>query len=65
MPRMYIDCRDMPSEMGCTVAIAADSEDEVVEAATQHAIAVHQHEDSPELRDGIRQGLKDLAGAVA
>jgi hypothetical protein len=35
-----------------------------VEAAVQHAVAVHSHEDTPELRDGIRSGIKDLEGAV-
>jgi predicted small metal-binding protein len=64
MARKYIDCREMPSESNCTVAIAADSEDELMEAAVQHAVAVHGHEDSSELRDGIRQGLKDLEEAV-
>ncbi len=64
MARKYVDCREMPSESNCTVAIAADSEDEVLEAAVQHAVAVHSHEDSSELRDGIRQGIKDLEGAV-
>ena len=39
MARKYIDCREVPSEMNCTVAIAADSEDELVEAAVQHAMA--------------------------
>ncbi len=51
--------------MNCTVAIAADSEDELVEAAVQHAMAVHSHEDTPELRDMVRQGVKDMEGAVA
>lgn len=64
MPRKYIDCRELPSESNCTVAIAADSEDEVVEAAVQHAMAVHGHEDSSALRDGLRQGIKDLEGGV-
>lgn len=64
MARKFIDCREMPSESNCTVAIAADSEDELVEAAVQHAVAVHSHEDNQELRDGIRQGVKDLEGAV-
>ena len=36
MSRKYIDCRDFPSESGCTVAISADSEDELVEAAAHH-----------------------------
>ena len=64
MARKYIDCREVPSEMNCTVAIAADSEDELVEAAVQHAVAVHSHEDTPELRDMVRQGIKDTEGAV-
>lgn len=64
MARKYIDCREVPSEMNCTVAIAADSDDELVEAAVQHAVAVHSHEDTPELRDMVRQGIKDTEGAV-
>ena len=59
MARKYIDCRDVPSELNCTVGIAADSEDELIEAAVQHAVAVHSHEDSPELRSMIRQGIKE------
>jgi len=58
MDRKYIDCREFPSESGCTVAISADSEDEVVNAAAQHAVQVHGHEDSPELRAQLRQGVK-------
>jgi len=64
MARKYIDCREVPSEMNCTVAIAADSEDELVEAAVQHAVAVHSHEDTAELRDMVRQGIKELEAAV-
>jgi len=64
MARKYIDCRESPSVMNCTVAIAADSEDELIEAAVQHAVAVHSHEDTPELRDMVRQGMKDTEGAV-
>jgi predicted small metal-binding protein len=65
MARKFVDCRESPSVMNCTVAIAADSEDELVEAAVQHAVAVHSHEDTPELRDMVRQGMKDMEGAVA
>jgi predicted small metal-binding protein len=57
--RKYIDCREMPSEMNCTIAIAADSEKEVVDAAVQHAVAVHGHKDTPELRAAIRKGIHD------
>jgi predicted small metal-binding protein len=50
MSRQYIDCREVPSDTNCSVAIAADSESELLEAAIQHAVAVHGHEDTPELR---------------
>ena len=59
MGRKYVDCREMPSESNCTIAISADSEDEVVEAAAQHAVAVHGHEDTPEFREQIRGGVHD------
>ena len=58
MQRKFIDCRAFPSEMNCTVAISADSEDELLEAAIQHAVAVHKHTDSPELRDMIRHAMR-------
>lgn len=64
MTRKYVDCREVPSDTGCTVGIAADSEDEVLDAAVQHAVAVHAHEDSPELRAMIRQTIKDTDAAV-
>ena len=64
MARKYVDCREVPSEMNCTVGIAADSEDELIEAAVQHAVAVHSHEDSQELRDMIRQGIKETEAAA-
>ena len=53
MARMAIDCRDYPSEMNCTVAISADTKKELVDAAVQHAVAVHGHKDSPQLREQI------------
>jgi predicted small metal-binding protein len=59
MGRKFIDCRQFPSEMNCTVAISADSEAELIAAAVQHAVAVHQHQDTPELRDQIRELIKD------
>lgn len=61
MPRKYIDCRAYPSEMKCTVALSADSEQELLEAAVQHAVAVHQHRDTPELRKQLKSMLKDGA----
>ena len=63
MARKFIDCREYPSEMNCTIAISADSADEVVEAATQHAVSVHRHADSPELRATLRSAVKEGAPA--
>jgi predicted small metal-binding protein len=59
MARRFVDCRETPSDMNCTVAISADSEEEVLEAAVQHAISVHGHEDGPELRDMVRSGIRE------
>jgi predicted small metal-binding protein len=59
MSRKYIDCRQFPSEMKCTVAISADSEKELLDAAVQHAVTVHKHQDSPELRGQLRTMFKD------
>ncbi|WP_329570076.1 DUF1059 domain-containing protein [Kitasatospora sp. NBC_01266] len=56
--RKVVDCRDFPSETNCSLAISGE-EEEVVRAATEHAVSVHGHTDSPELRDQIRAGLKD------
>ncbi|WP_456737860.1 MULTISPECIES: DUF1059 domain-containing protein [unclassified Bradyrhizobium] len=58
MARMFVDCRDYPSEMNCTVAISADSKKELLEAAVQHATAVHGHQDSPELRHELAKMIK-------
>ena len=58
MARKYIDCRDYPSEMNCTLALSANSEDELLEAAVQHAVSVHGHADSAEFRQQLRQLFK-------
>jgi predicted small metal-binding protein len=64
MARKYVDCREVPSEMNCTVGIAADSEEELLEAAVQHAVAVHAHDDTLELRAMIRQSIKETEAAA-
>ena len=58
MARMVVDCRDFPSEMNCTVAISADTKKELVDAAAQHAVAVHGHQDSPQLREQLAKMIK-------
>ena len=59
MGRKIADCRDFPSENGCTLTISGE-EDEVVTAATQHAVSAHGHEDTDEVRSWLRQNLNGL-----
>ena len=58
MGRKIADCRDFPSESGCTLTIAGE-EDEVLDAAIKHAMSKHGHEDTAELRAWMRDNLKD------
>ncbi len=58
MSRQYIDCREFPSDMNCSVALSADSDKELLEAAVQHAVAVHGHTDTPELRKQLASMFK-------
>lgn len=59
MTRKFIDCRNYPSEMNCSIAISADTEQELIEAAVQHAVAVYGHQDTPELRQEIKQIIQE------
>ncbi|MGF6330291.1 putative small metal-binding protein [Pseudomonas sp. BS3782 TE3695] len=59
MARKYIDCREFPSDSKCSVALCADSENELLEAAAQHAVSVHKHTDSPELRAQLKTMFHD------
>ena len=58
MSRQYIDCREFPSTMNCSVALSADNQQELLEAAVQHAVAVHGHADTPELRQQLTTMFK-------
>jgi predicted small metal-binding protein len=59
MGRKYIDCREFPSDIKCTVSIAADNEEELLEAVVQHGVKVHGYENTPEFREEIRKGFKE------
>lgn len=56
--RKVADCREFPSENNCSLTISG-TEEEVMAAATEHAVSAHGHTDSPELREQIRGMLKD------
>jgi predicted small metal-binding protein len=58
--RKSIDCRDHPSEKNCSLRISG-TEQEVLDAAVQHAVAAHGHKNSPELREQLKSMLKDAS----
>src|SRR5690606_35260448 len=60
LTRKFMECRELPSERRCSVAIAADDDVELLEAAVQHAVAVHQERDTPELRREIKRHCHDI-----
>ena len=57
MARVMADCRRWPSESDCSLTIIGE-EEEVVRAAAEHAASVHGHEDTPEMREQVRQFLE-------
>jgi len=63
MGRLMADCRRFPSESNCSLVIIGE-EDEVVEAAAQHAVSVHGHENTPELRDQVHEVLEPAEAYV-
>ncbi|MFE2556489.1 DUF1059 domain-containing protein [Streptomyces sp. NPDC059352] len=58
MARKATDCRDAPSVSGCSLYISGE-EEEVLRAAAEHMVSVHEHTDTPELREEVRASLKD------
>jgi predicted small metal-binding protein len=63
MSRKYIDCRDVPSESNCDLAMSG-SEEHILQAAVTHAVTAHGHQDTPELREHLRTALKDETPAA-
>ena len=64
MNRYMIDCRKVPNEIGCTLTIAG-TEEELLDAAADHAVAKHGHEDTPGLREMLRGALEPVEPALA
>ena len=58
--RKSIDCRDYPSERNCSLKISG-TEEEVLDAAVEHAVSAHGHENSTELHEQIKSMLKDAS----
>ena len=63
MSRKVADCRQFPSVSNCSLTITGE-EAEVVRAASEHAVSVHGHTMSDELREQVRASLKDEQGYV-
>jgi predicted small metal-binding protein len=59
MKRYSVDCRDHPSEVKCSLALSADSKQELLEAVVQHGSKVHGYKDTPEFRNKIASGMKE------
>lgn len=62
-PRKMIDCRKVPSNRNCSLAISG-TEEEVLAIAVRHAVEDHGREDTPELREMLRQSLVDESAEV-
>jgi len=56
--RKVVDCRNFPSEKGCTLTIAG-TEEELLPVAVWHAVNYHGHDDTPDLREQIRSSMRD------
>lgn len=67
MSRKAIDCREYDVRRldgrACTLTLSGE-EDELLEAAIQHVVAVHGLEDTPELRRQAREGMQDEATVI-
>ena len=63
MSRMIADCRRFESESNCSMTMIGE-EEELVAASVQHAVGVHGHEDTPELREMVRSILEPEASYI-
>ena len=57
--RYYVDCRDYPGDVKCSVALSADSKEELLDAAIQHGTTVHGYEDTPDFRKQMMNDFKE------
>ena len=58
MERYCIGCRNYPGDVKCSVALSADSKEELLEVVVQHGIKVRGYEDTPEFREYIVKEFK-------
>jgi predicted small metal-binding protein len=58
MERYSIDCRDYPGDVKCSVALSADTKEELLEVVVQHGEKVHGYKETPEFRENIVKEFK-------
>jgi predicted small metal-binding protein len=63
MAQHFIFCRDYIDDADCSVFIGADTLEELIETAIEHAHAAHAEEDTPALRAYIRQSIREASPA--
>jgi predicted small metal-binding protein len=59
--QQFIACRDYIEDGDCSVVIGADTLEELVETAIEHAYLAHGEEDMPALRAHIREHIRNSA----
>lgn len=59
MGRKYIDCREHPGDVKCSLTLVADTEEELLDAVVQHGVSVHGYQNTPEFREQIRKEFKE------
>jgi len=59
---LAVNCGKFPSEKNCQLVIMAPTSQrgDLVEAASAHAIKVHGHADSPQLRQELGEHLETI-----
>ena len=59
---LVANCGDLPSQRGCKLVIMSpmDQREDLLNASVRHAIDVHSHEDTPQLRTDIDSMLKTI-----
>lgn len=59
MAQFFVYCGDYVDDGDCTVFIGANTLEELIETAIEHAHAGHAEEDTPALRSYIRQNVRE------
>ncbi len=55
---LVVSCHEFIRHTPCSVSFLGDTSEDVIEAAVEHAHAGHSEEDTPTLRQAIRERMK-------